>query len=238
MKNKVLVSFTTFMNDDWHQTVADLAKLGVTEFALFLTGVDAESERWQILKEIKATIPDAKILFVHLRPDVTPKEIDFLIDEFGTELFNLHPLREYPLVYDYDRFKSQILIENSGPANRDGLKPSDVDSFGGICLDLSHLKNSELLFPSVYKITVETMSKLPVLANHISAISDEPIHYPNHRTCYDQHRFNDLSQFDYLKQFPKQYFGQYLALELMNPISEQLEAKKYVEGIIKLKAES
>ena len=232
MDKKVLISFTSTYNPNWHQTIADLKKFSVKEFALFVTTIGTADERWQILREIKAEVPQVKIPFAHIRPDMSPAELDFLIDNFGTQAFNLHPTKEYPLEHDYSNYLDKIWIENGGPTIHDGLEVSDIDGFAGICLDLSHLEGGRLQnFPG-YGITTDTLKRFKIGANHISAISTEPVVYGGKPHRFDIHQFSDLSQFDYLKNFPAEYFGQFIALELINPVSEQLEAKKYIESII------
>lgn len=237
MNKKVLVSFTTFLNKNWHETISDLEELGVSEFALFMTGIKSSEERWQIYHEIKAEIADAKIPFVHLRSEMTADEIDYLVQNFGTEYFNFHPLSEFKLDHDLSRYYYKILMENTGPAIKNGLTKETVGSFGGICLDLAHLETARLQnFPG-YKITLEILNTIPVFANHVSAIVDKLTVYPgaSYQPQYDRHEFTKLSQFDYLKNYPSKFFGKYIALELMNPIAEQLEAKKYIEGILETK---
>ncbi|PIS07982.1 hypothetical protein COT78_00675 [Candidatus Berkelbacteria bacterium CG10_big_fil_rev_8_21_14_0_10_43_13] len=235
MNKKVLVSLTSTDNPDWDKNIADLVKFDIAEFALFLTMLHNEKERKQIYKKIKAAVPEVKIPFCHIHQNISPDELNYLISDFGTELFNLHTTREFPLVYGYNQFRDRILIENSGPAIQDGLKESDIEGFAGVCLDVSHLEKSHLKdFPG-YDITIATLQKYPVLANHISAIVKKPLFYSGRNHDLAAHKFTKLSQFDYLKNYPTKYFGRFIALEIINSISEQLEAKTYIEKIISSK---
>jgi hypothetical protein len=232
MVKKVLVSLTSTDNPDWDKNIADLKKYNVQEFALFLTLLHDERERQKIYCLIKKTLPNAKIPFLHIHQLIASDELNFLISEFGAEMFNLHTAREFPLVYDYKQFRDRILIENSGPAIADGLKESDIEGFAGVCLDVSHLEKSRLKgFPG-YDITIATLQKYPVLANHISAIVKKPLFYSGRSHDLAAHKFTKLAQFDYLKRYPAEYFGKFIAIELINPIKEQLEAQKYIEKII------
>ena len=54
-------------------------------------------------------------------------------------------------------------------------------------------------------------------------------------TRYDSHNFENLSEFDYLKKYPKNYFSNLIALELENSIKEQLVAKEYIIDILSKK---
>jgi len=235
MDKKVLISLTSTDNPDWDKNITDLKKFDVKEFALFLTMVHDEDERKEIYKKIKETVPEIKIPFLHIHQLIPPEELQFLISGFGAELFNIHTTREFPLVYDYAKFRDRILIENSGPAIKDGFKQSDIEGFAGICLDLSHLEKSRLAKDPGYEITRQTLEKFPVLANHISAISHKPVTYGGHTFHWAIHKFSALSQFDYLKNYPENYFGKFIAIELINSVEEQLEVKKYIEKIISSK---
>lgn len=230
---EVLVSLTTAGNPDWRKNVDDLKKMNVKRFALFLTMMPDADERMKLFQTIKKEMPGAKIPFAHIRPDITPIQLDFLIDNFGLEKMNIHPTREYPLVHDYAKYMKMVYIENAGPAIKDGLKESDLAGFAGVCLDISHLENAKRMGYPGYKITLELLKRNTIGANHISGILEKPFHGPISGTfSYDSHKYTKLSDFDYLKNYGSEFFGQYIALELYNSIEEQLKAKKYIESII------
>jgi hypothetical protein len=48
----------------------------------------------------------------------------------------------------------------------------------------------------------------------------------------DMHTITDLKSFDYLTTLPKDIFGKTIALEVYNPIKEQLEFRQYVGKIL------
>jgi len=235
MEKEILVSVVTAGNPDWRKSVADLKKYGIHRFALFLTMIPRSDKFADIFDEISKQIPGAEIPFSHISQKLTPDQLDRMIEKFGTKVFNRHPTREFPLIYDYSKFNSMIYIENAGPAIEDGLKVSDIENFAGVCLDVSHLENAKRQKFSGYDITLETVKKCPIGANHISGILTKPFHGPISGTfSHDSHKFYKLEDFDYLKNYGPEFFGSYIAIEVYNPIAEQLEAKKYIEKIINL----
>jgi hypothetical protein len=234
MQKEVLVSIVTAGNPDWRKSVHDLKSFGVKRFALFTTMIPEPDTAMTILDEIKKQIPEAEIPFSHIHQKMTPEELDYMISAFKTKALNIHPTREYPLIHDYSKFYSMIYIENAGPAIRDGLKTSDVEGFAGVCIDVSHMENALRQNFSGHEITLETVRKFPVGANHVSAIYDKMDIGPVVKgpAGFDFHKFEKLENFDYLKNYGPEFFGPYIALEVYNTIEEQLKAKEYIEKII------
>ena len=55
------------------------------------------------------------------------------------------------------------------------------------------------------------------------------------RVNYASHYLEDLSELDYLKKYPANYFSDFIAIELENSIKEQLEVKDYIIDLLKNK---
>ncbi|GAI47580.1 unnamed protein product [marine sediment metagenome] len=72
------------------------------------------------------------------------------------------------------------------------------------------------------------IKKYPIGANHISVI--KKFIHPNERgeLQYDDHYLEDLSELNYLKKYPSNYFSSFIAIELENSIKEQLRARNYI----------
>jgi len=222
---KVLISITTAFNPDWRKAIHDVKDLEIKEIALFLTALkpDERNECFAALREI----PDLKIPFCHARSDMKKEEYQYMIDNFGTELFNTHTVVEYPRDPDMSLFMDKMLLENT-------LAFVDIDeakNFKGLCLDLAHLDDGKKRNPDHSAFVEKCVEQYPVLANHCSAIKDEASEFDG-VIRYDFHIFTDLTDFDYISKYSNNHFGRYLALELINPISEQLEAKPYVEKLL------
>ena len=232
MKRKLLVSITTILGDSWQDKIAEVDQFGLKEIALFVTCLN-EHQRAECYKMLE-TIPDLEIPFVHARTDMHPNEFRFLMDSFGTKLFNLHPAREMPYLHDLSTLKNQICIENSGPLKTLVLREEDVEGYGGLCLDMSHLEEERILRIENYTKISNLIKPFGVRANHISAISAEakPSKRDNSVMRHSFHLMEDLSELDYLKNYPEYYFGDYLAIELENSIAEQIQAKNHIESIL------
>jgi len=136
------------------------------------------------------------------------------------------------LLYDYSKYRDRIFIENIFYF----FDEKELDYFGGICLDFAHLENDRLLENKRFEATLKMIEKYPIGVNHISVIKKETHQNVSKKiTRYDSHNFENLSEFDYLKKYPKNYFSNLIALELENSIKEQLVAKEYIIDILSKK---
>jgi hypothetical protein len=233
MTKEILPSITTlkYGESNWRDLIDEVDNLEITRIALFLTGLDREdrSECYERLFNLVIkrglTIP-----FVHARHDMPADEYEMLMENFGTESFNLHPESqikiEFPL---HDELRAHIYIENC----RD-LVSDDLKGFAGVCLDLSHLEDSRMFWSEDdFLDIIKILNHNPIGCNHISAISETPKldTYFNSNYC-SRHTLNSLDELNYLKDYPKDYFGKYIANELTNKISRQLEVIEYIKDLI------
>ena len=237
---KILPTVTTISNlnpaisdSNWRNKMKEICDLNIKEVAIFPTCLDGE-ERKELYKLLENS-PVRKIPFVHLRGDMKTKEIEYLIKNYGTKVFNMHSEKEYPYPKDCLKFKEKIYIENVYYP----LDEKEVKKFSGICLDFSHLENDRLLYREKFEHNIQIIEKFSVKCNHISSIKKEKwldfeSKYDKHNARYDFHCLKELSELDYLKNYPLKYFSRYIAIELENSMKEQLEIKKYLEEIIGL----
>jgi len=221
---KVLVSYTTFENPDTDKHLKDIQDFNITEFAVFLSAIKYE-DRQKLFGKLDR-MADIHIPCCHARSDILPQELAYMVEHYGTTMFNIHRTKEKPLKYDLSEFKDKIYIENPG----EWIDEDDLKGFAGICLDLTHLKHSELADKKTYNKTVELLAKYKIGFNHISALG--PARLVDGEARYDYHYLTDMSQLDYLREFPKEYFADYIAIELGNDIATQLEVKAYVDNLI------
>jgi hypothetical protein len=230
MNKEILVSITTLNNADWQKQILDLKQLGIKRFALFVSAANPVL-RQEIYKELKSELGGCIIPFCHARSDMTKEEFDFLINEFKTERFNFHPLRSIPIQPspEINRFFDKIYIENEGM----GVQTTDCDGFAGLCVDTAHLEQAKREKPESYANTLELIKRHKIGANHISSILSKRRFDPNaNEERWDWHTFSDFSELDYLKTFPKEYFGRYIAIEFSNNIATQIEIKDYLQKVI------
>lgn len=224
----VYPAITTTAGSDWRQMLADCTKLGVKEVALFPTclGNDERQEYFAKTKEAGIT----SVPFVHLRSDMGPDEIEFLMKEFGTKVFNIHGNDRNAPQYDLSEFKDRIYVENLSNSIIDEIK-----NWAGLCLDVSHLEDKILKNDPLAKEIFEILEKYPCGCWHLNTVAKTPMQESDRREefFYDVHSFADLSDFDYCLKY-KKYVAPHIALELENPIAEQLEAKKYLEKLLEI----
>jgi len=60
------------------------------------------------------------------------EELDYLVENYKTEIFNIHTEKQYPFVYDCSKYKNIIAIENKTALRLDG---EEIKNYAGICLD-------------------------------------------------------------------------------------------------------
>jgi hypothetical protein len=227
---KFIPTITTTRDSNWKDKLREIEALNIEEVALFLTGLTKE-QRKNLYDALKMS-PIKRIPFVHLRSDMDVSELEFLAKTYDTRVFNTHSERLFPIDNEWlVKYRELICIENTYDAPLDG---EEIKKYGGICLDFAHLENLRLLESDRYKKETEVLSKFPIKCNHVSVIKKEFsfVDSKTRKLQYDSHHLEDLSELDYLKNYPVQYFSDYCAIELDNKISEQIEAIDYINGFM------
>jgi len=227
-KKKILVSVTVTNGSDWRKKLEEIKELNIEEAAVFCTCLDKEGR-----KEFYRLIKDSglkSIPLVHLRSDMTVDELDYFVENYGTKVFCTHTQREYPFLHDISKYHSIIGIENVYLP----LDEEEIKEFGGICLDFSHLENARISTKDIFEHNIKLLDKYPVIANHINPVKKTPHIDENGYSRYDDHSFDSLSEFDYLKNYPESYFSPLLAIELESSIKGQLKVKDYLIKLINI----
>ncbi len=224
---RLLPAITTIYNLKWQEKIAEVKKLKLKEICVFLTCLNSKKRRelYKLIKETKIK----EIPFLHLRSDMELWELDYFVENYGTQIFNIHSQVEFPLDYDYSKYKDSIYIENtSHPYNKEEIK-----NFGGICLDLAHLENGRISAKEKFEHNTKIIKRYPIGCNHISAIKKTACANEIGKVTYDSHSLEDFSELDYLKKYPSTYFSSFIAIELENSITEQLKARDYIIHLLK-----
>jgi hypothetical protein len=227
---KFIPALTTTNGSDWKAKFKEIQEFKIEEIALFPTCLTKE-ERKILYDNIKNSCIK-KIPLVHLREDMDINELDFLIKNYDTQIFNTHSEREFSINKVWiDKYKELICIENT---SNFPLDEEEIKKYGGICLDFAHLENARLSDSDRYKKEIEVLSKFPIKCNHVSAVKKDifSVDDKNRKIHYDSHHMDDLSELDYLKKYPINYFSDLCAIELDNSLNEQLEAITYINKII------
>lgn len=223
-REQFLLAITTTHRSDWREKIKEIDELGLEKVAIFPTCLQKKQrqEMFDLLSKTKLK----EIPFCHMRTDMDFDELDWLIKNYKTKIFNLHSEKEYKYFFDYSAYREMIYLENNSAFSEDELK-----RWAGICLDFSHLEDFRLVEKDRFVSLFEVIKKYPIGCNHISAISPEPhIDNKGHKV-YSEHTFQDLSEFDYLKNYPKEWFSNYVAIEVANSLSDQLKAIDYIYEI-------
>jgi len=228
---KLLPTITTISGSKWKDKIGEINRLGLEEVAFFPTCLDPAKRKEAYGMLERSSVKN--IPYVHLRGDIDTVEMEYLTKRFKTQVFNVHTNREYPFVYDYSRYAQMIYVENIYYP----LDEEEIREFAGICVDFSHLENDRILYKEKYLHNIDLMEKYKIGCNHLSAIkketsSDDGSKYDRLSIRYDSHEYAELSNFDYLKNYPRKYFSDFVAIELENSIEEQLIAKEYLEKLI------
>lgn len=224
-KGQFFPAITTTKGADWREMVKEIDKTGLKEIVLFPTCLEKEKrkELYNLLEKTNIK----SIPLVHLRTDMELEELDYLAEKYHTRLFNIHTPRRHPLVTDFSKYKKQIYVENGRPL----FTEKELNSFAGICLDFSHLENDRRLNEKVFQGTIKMFKKYPIGWAHISAVAEAPHMDVDGYLTYHEHRLRDFSELDYLKNYPLNYFPEFIAMELENSLKEQLKAIDYILSI-------
>jgi len=231
---KVFLGLTTTPGSDWREKVREIDELGIKEVSLFPTCL-APEERQELYSLLEKTGLEW-VPHVHLRGEDTKEdELKYLFEKYNTRAFNIHPTTEaYDFLERSLKFQAIIYIENLYHGVGSILFSKEMfekHKVSGVCLDMAHLRSEYLLFPENHKRHVELIEKYPIRCNHISGVVKKSYSWRG-LEVFDTHMLTDLSELDYLKDFPKKYFSDIISIELENPFRKQLEAKEYIENII------
>jgi hypothetical protein len=226
LKEIIFPTITT-ISKNWPEKIKEAGKLKLEKVCFFPTCLDGKERKkaYELLK--KTSVKEIPV--VHIKGEMKPAELNYLIENYNTRAFTLHTQKEYPLLYDFSKYRKKLFIENVFHF----FDEEELDYFGGICLDLSHFENDRILHKERFENVKQTLKKYKIGCNHISAVKKTTHRNKrDHNPHFDNHRFGNLSEFDYLKKYPKNYFSNIIAIELENNIKEQLVAKEYIAKIL------
>ena len=229
-KRELFVTITT-ISDGWRKKISDINKLGIEKVALFVTGLHYNKIPKTQFFELIENSCIKEIPFIHVYENTSPEDIEYYKKRYGTSVFNIHSETEYPQKYDLSKYKKEIYLET---LFRYSLKESELEKYAGICIDISHMEIAKRDYPETYRKNSDLIKRFKCGCNHISAYKENAIEKAS-KIKESSHYFTNLSQFDYLLNYPNNYFSNYLALELENDIEDQLKAKKYITNLLKNK---
>ncbi|MFA5368578.1 MAG: hypothetical protein WC303_01055 [Candidatus Paceibacterota bacterium] len=226
---KIYPTITTITGSEYKNKIKEATELDIKDIAFFPTCLNEEQRKEAYVLIEKSSIRN--IPFVHLRSDMGLWELDYFIKKYNTQVFNIHSEKEYPVNPEWIKYRNIIGVENVYAF----FDEEEIKKFGGICLDFSHLDNDRLTNKERYAWDLALLEKYPIRCNHIS-VMETNFHLDEgneNAIRYDSHFLKDLSQLDYLKKYPIDYFSDFCAMELENKIIDQLKAINYVNNLLK-----
>ncbi len=227
---KIYLGLTTTRSSNWREKIKEIKKMAITEIALFPTTLNPR-ERQELYLELENT-PIEYIPFVHLRHDSTQQEIEYLKNKYDTKLFNIHSTQDALANFTNYKDKNLIYIENGDRLEKEFFDV--LDNYAGVCLDMAHWEDYGILQKDkTYQNFPEVLKNHKIGFSHVSTVRNNPYfrHYDyhcSHERHYSAHLMEHLEDLDYLKKY-REYLPEICGLELENSLTEQLEAKRYIE---------
>lgn len=226
--SKIYPSIVT-TDGKYEEKLEEINRIGLEEVCFFPTAISPQERKkfYPLLEKSKIR----KIPLVHLKDDFRAWEIEYFLKNFQTEAFNTHTAKQYPIPQELLKYRKIIYIENTIYA----WEKEEIEDFAGICIDFSHLEDARLLRKEIYKKNLKVIEQYPSACAHISAVP-ETLSYSKEWNLefYGKHFFRDLTEFDYLKNYPPKHFPKILSLELESSIEEQIRVKEYLGKILKI----
>lgn len=220
MKNfKIYPSITGFENIEWQKKLEEINQLKLKEVCVFISAFD-KKERNHLYKFLKESTIE-KVPFVHLRHDTDKTDMEFFVKNFKTQYFNIHEAH-FELLDNWKGYWDRLYLE---PDFNDQIdKNVKVRQIGGFCIDLSHFKSAIARGSEEVAYVFKRRGKINFACNHCNGF--DPVNMT------DKHIVTDLKDFDYLITLPKYVFGNIIALEVNNPIKDQLKFKEYLDKML------
>ncbi len=159
------------------------------------------------------------------------------MDRFGTELFNLHPVRQYPLRHTLSaEVRRKIAIENAFIDRSIDLM--DLSGFHGICMDVAHAEDLRRKNPEEFEKLERLVRKAPVLVNHVSLSGDAALIDSYGEVTYHTHTRVEGGSLSYLRRYSQEFFGSIVAIELADSLADQMEFVPVVEELVEEKLQA
>lgn len=216
---KILLSITGEKSSDWAAKLKEINEKRIDEVAVFLERFD-QKERDNFYRLLsKSTIKT--VPFVHLRDDVTKKEMNFFIDRFKTRYFNIHE-DHFRVLDQWPGYWKKLYLEMNYDSQI--AKNVKVKKIGGFCIDLAHFKAAIARGAKEAYYVFLRKNKIEITCNHLNGYA--PLEMK------DIHFIKDLRSFNYLTTLPKYVFGKVIALEVDNSIGEQIKFREYIKHLL------
>jgi hypothetical protein len=221
ISERILVSITGTKDRHWQNKIKEINKFNIERVALFLERFNEKQ-----IQEIYEALLSSKIKeipLVHIKDETKKEELDFLSKRFNSNYFTIHE-SGFDYLKNWECFYQNLYLELD--TNNFISQLVEVDKIGGFCIDLSHFKVQLNKWSKEFDYILERRKSAHYFdCNHLNGYDPQ--------NNDDLHTIRNLKDFDYLKTLPKFLYGDVVALEVENSISEQLEFKKYLSEFLK-----
>lgn len=218
---KIFLSLSGKTENDWKVKIKEINSLGIDSIALFLETY-RKSQRKKIYEALKKSCVK-KIPLVHIRNDMAKDELKYLCEKYNNPCFTIHE-KSFSKFSQWNGYHQHLYLEMD--YNNSISKKVDINKIGGFCVDLAHFKSAEEKWSKEFEYTIDKRNKKNLFkCNHLNGYS-----YKKNR---DMHIISSFEEFEYLKTLPSFVFGDIIALEVFNSISDQIMYKKYIIDLLK-----
>jgi hypothetical protein len=217
---KILVGITGTKDRHWQKKIKEIDKFNIEKVALFL-----ERFHEKQIQEIYKALLNSKIKeipLVHIKDETKKEELDFLSKKFNSTYFTIHE-SGFDSLKNWGGYYRKLYLEMD--VNNFVSQSVEVRKIGGFCIDLSHFKVQLNKWSREFEYILKRRHIAHYFdCNHLNGYSAEDND--------DLHTVKNSKDFNYLTSLPKFVFGDVIALEVENSISEQLEFKKYLSEFL------
>ena len=220
LSKRLIVGLTGKSSAQIISKVKECNELGIKEASLFLEIISIK-ERKKVYAALKKS-RIKKIQLIHIRNDMKKLELDYLEKEYKPKYLTIHEssLKYFP---KWNGYLKKLYLELD--YNNHIPKKVKMEKIAGFCIDLSHFKASEERWTREFEFITKRKKYLHYFkCNHINGYTP--------KGKKDIHRIRTLNDFEYLKTLPKFIFGEAIAMEMFNPIKQQIEYKKHITNML------
>ena len=216
---RIFLSITGKDNIDWQLKLKEINQLKIDKAAVFLSRFEKKERDNFYRFLLKSSIKN--IPLVHLREDVSREEIQFFVERFKTDHFNIHE-EHFNLLDQWQGFWDKLYLEMD--YDSEISKDVKVRKIAGFCVDLPHFKAAIARGTAEAAYAFFRKNRIRFACNHLGGYSE--------KKRGDMHTIKSLRNFDYLTTLPKYVFGKIIALEAENSIKEQIVFKNHISKIL------
>lgn len=220
LSNKIYLSLTGKTDADWKSKIKEINDLKLDTIALFLSRYKKNSRKRIYSALEKSSVKN--IPLIHIRNDMGADEIKYLCEKYKNPWLTIHEI-SFKYLSKWKKYLNQLCLE----MNYDNRVSSivEVEKIGGFCIDLAHFKSAQKNKTKEFKYITGRKNKKLFKCNRLGGYS-----YSENR---DLHTISNLKEFDYLKTLPKFLYSDIIAIEVDNPIADQILYKKYILNLLK-----